>query len=121
MQRPDVRIGDAERDAAARELREHWSLGRLDAEELEERLETAYRAKTRRELDALIADLPELQDDSGRTRRRFFLPGVVAFHEGHVPRRAGRWNDRDRVRARTEGGPQGVRDAARLNGRYGRV
>ncbi|WP_372517985.1 DUF1707 SHOCT-like domain-containing protein [Solirubrobacter ginsenosidimutans] len=57
-----MRIGDADRDATARELREHWSLGRLDADELEDRLETAYRAKTRGDLDALIADLPEIRE-----------------------------------------------------------
>jgi hypothetical protein len=81
VQHPDLRIGDAERDAVARELREHWSLGRLDAEELESRLEKAYRAKTRRDVDVLIADLPELQESSIRRRRRFFLPGVAGFHE----------------------------------------
>jgi hypothetical protein len=76
-----MRIGDADRDAVARELREHWSLGRLDAEELETRLETAYRAKTRGDMDALIADLPELQASPTPKRQRFFLPGVAAFHE----------------------------------------
>lgn len=55
---PDVRIGDKERDAAARELAEHYTAGRLESGEFESRLELANRAKTQTELDALMRDLP---------------------------------------------------------------
>jgi hypothetical protein len=78
---PNLRVGDAERDELAAQLREHWSLGRLDAEELEERLASTYQARTRRELDALVDDLPELPLVSERKRRRILLPGIAAFHE----------------------------------------
>jgi len=55
----DPRAGDAEREQAAEKLRVAAGEGRIDPAELEERLERAYRAKTYRELDALLADLPD--------------------------------------------------------------
>jgi hypothetical protein len=56
--RNDVRASDAERDLAAVQLREHFVLGRLTLDELKGRLDEALTAKTRRQLDALLADLP---------------------------------------------------------------
>lgn len=53
-----MRIGHAERDAVAAELREHYASGRLTLEELDERLDAALAAKTRGDLDALMRDLP---------------------------------------------------------------
>jgi uncharacterized protein DUF1707 len=53
-----LRAADADRERLAAELREHMLAGRLTSEELEERLERAYAARTRGELDALRADLP---------------------------------------------------------------
>ena len=41
-----MRIGDAERDAAAADLGEHFTAGRLTLEELHERLEAVFAAKT---------------------------------------------------------------------------
>ncbi|HUA30142.1 MAG TPA: DUF1707 domain-containing protein, partial [Streptosporangiaceae bacterium] len=38
---PDLRIGDAEREAAAASLREHYAQGRLTLEEFNERLDAA--------------------------------------------------------------------------------
>jgi hypothetical protein len=55
---PDLRASDAERERAVAELREHALAGRLTVEELDERSERAYSARTRGELDALLADLP---------------------------------------------------------------
>jgi hypothetical protein len=55
-----LRASDAERERAAAEIREHYSQGRLDDGELGERLEQAYAARTRGELQALRADLPPL-------------------------------------------------------------
>jgi len=54
----DLRVGDREREETADALREHAAAGRLDPEELEERLEAAYRARTRVDLDRLTYDLP---------------------------------------------------------------
>jgi hypothetical protein len=54
----DLRASDAERSATADLLRRHHAEGRLDTDELEERLGRCYAAKTHGELDALTADLP---------------------------------------------------------------
>jgi hypothetical protein len=54
----DLRTSDAEREAVADVLREHAAAGRLDADELEERLGAAYGAQLRADLVPLVADLP---------------------------------------------------------------
>ncbi len=54
----DLRIGDAERDAAMDQLREHFVAGRLTFDELTERIDAALTAKTQRQIDGLMADLP---------------------------------------------------------------
>jgi len=55
----EPRAGDAERELVAEKLRVAAGEGRIDLAELDERLDRAYRAKTYRELDALLADLPD--------------------------------------------------------------
>ena len=54
----DMRVSDAEREAAAAELREHFASGRLNQDELDQRLTAAFAAKTRADLNALFTDLP---------------------------------------------------------------
>jgi DUF1707 SHOCT-like domain/2TM domain len=58
MASSDLRASDAERDAVAERLRDAGGDGRLDPEELEQRLEAAYGARTHGELELLTADLP---------------------------------------------------------------
>jgi hypothetical protein len=53
-----MRVSDAERESAAAELREHFASGRLNADELDQRLSAAFAAKTRGDLSALFTDLP---------------------------------------------------------------
>jgi hypothetical protein len=53
-----LRIGDAEREAAARELGEHFALGRIDPEEHTERLEQIWAARTAADLAPAFRDLP---------------------------------------------------------------
>jgi hypothetical protein len=53
-----MRVGDAEREAAAAELREHYASGRLTLEELNERVDKVFAARTRGDLNALMTDLP---------------------------------------------------------------
>jgi hypothetical protein len=53
-----LRIGDAERDAVAADLGEHYTAGRLTLEELHERLSAAFAAKTYGQLTHILADLP---------------------------------------------------------------
>lgn len=54
----EMRVSDAEREAAAAELREHFASGRLTQDELDERLAAAFVAKTHGDLKALFTDLP---------------------------------------------------------------
>jgi hypothetical protein len=53
-----IRASDQDRDRVANVLREHHAVGRLDAEEFNERLDKAFTAKTMGDLEALTADLP---------------------------------------------------------------
>jgi Domain of unknown function (DUF1707) len=56
---PDLRAGDADRDAAAATLREHYAQGRLSLEEFNQRLDAAFAASTHRQLSHLTRDLPQ--------------------------------------------------------------
>lgn len=53
-----LRVGHAEREAIAAELREHYAEGRLTLDELNERLDLTLAAKTRADLDTPMRDLP---------------------------------------------------------------
>jgi hypothetical protein len=53
-----LRIGDAERDAAAADLGEHYAAGRLTLDELNERLESVFAARTYGQIARVMADLP---------------------------------------------------------------
>ena len=53
-----LRVGDSERAEVADLLAWHFSQGRLDRAELDDRLDQAMRAKTRADLTGLVADLP---------------------------------------------------------------
>jgi len=54
----NVRIGDVEREEAARALGEHFATGRLDREEYDERLASAFAARTWGDLAPVFRDLP---------------------------------------------------------------
>lgn len=53
-----LRASDADRDAVADRLRQASVEGRLEPDELEDRLHAAFRARTYGELDRLLTDLP---------------------------------------------------------------
>ena len=53
-----IRLSDAERDAAAADLGEHFAQGRLTADEHDDRLEQVWKAKTRGEISPIFRDLP---------------------------------------------------------------
>jgi alkyl hydroperoxide reductase subunit AhpF len=55
-----VRAGDADRDAAAAALGEHFAQGRLTLDELNARLDTTLTAITHGELSQAARDLPDL-------------------------------------------------------------
>lgn len=59
MSHPEQRAGDLDRDRVAALLREAHAEGRLDVEELQQRLDATYRAKTFGDLAVLTDDLPQ--------------------------------------------------------------
>ena len=65
----ELRVSDADRERVAERLRTAAGEGRLTADELEERLERAFGARTAGELEPLTADLPAPR---ARVSRRSF-------------------------------------------------
>src|ERR1700728_475843 len=55
----NIRVGDAERETIAGQLREHYADGRLTLDELNERLDQAVAAKTKADLNTVMRDLPQ--------------------------------------------------------------
>jgi hypothetical protein len=70
QQDPGLRASDTDREEAVTLLREHAASGRLDVEELEQRVSAAYEARTHGELAALQRDLPRARPASSRPARR---------------------------------------------------
>ncbi|HEX7146720.1 MAG TPA: DUF1707 domain-containing protein [Actinomycetota bacterium] len=60
QRRADLRASDADRERFVEALGRHHADGRLTTEELAERTERAYAARTLGDLDALATDLPAL-------------------------------------------------------------
>lgn len=82
------RIGDADRDRAVEQLREHHAAGRLDVTEFDERMGAALAAKTSADLTPLFDDLPPLDD----------LPVLPTQHPAaEEPRTSNAWNWRQGV------------------------
>jgi hypothetical protein len=90
-----TRASDAEREATVTHLREAAAEGRLTVQELTERLDAAYAASTRAELEPLTADLPvapsSVTVERGRGGTRFVL-GILGGGD-----RRGRWRVAERV------------------------
>jgi Domain of unknown function (DUF1707) len=55
----NLRVSDADRQAVADRLAEHFAEGRLDQAEFDDRVGRAMNAKTRADLSGLFSDLPE--------------------------------------------------------------
>ena len=75
-----VRASDEDRERLISELNEHAVAGRLSTEELEDRAEAAYGARTTAELDALRRDLPATPAQTAlatRTRRSHLTRRMV--------------------------------------------
>jgi hypothetical protein len=54
----ELRVSDEQRDGAVQQLREHFAAGRLTEDELSDRVQSAYGAKTAGDLKSLLDDLP---------------------------------------------------------------
>ena|SRR5689334_17683383 len=74
-----VRVGDRERTEAAERLSAHAAAGRLDVDELEERLERANAAVYAHELAALEADLPGPRAPRGAWPSPLVVPFAAAL------------------------------------------
>ena len=86
---PGIRASDAERAAVSDALRAHCAAGRLQVDELEQRLAAALSARTVGELEQLVADLPHPGPVSAATqstppsRISPGLPGLRSFRQSH--------------------------------------
>ncbi|KAB8167279.1 DUF1707 domain-containing protein [Streptomyces sp. 3MP-14] len=109
--RAGLRASHADREAVAERLREAAGEGRLDMEELEERLELALTARTYGELIPLTADLPGPHQQrpvplgpppSRQDERPLLLKGGL-----HGAERVGRWQVPSKIIAK--GGMGGVK------------
>ena len=85
--RPELRVSDDDREATVARLRVAGGEGRLTLEELAERVELADAARTRRDLDALTADLPLTHAaTAGERKDRGWIVAIMGGAE-----RKGRW------------------------------
>lgn len=87
--RARLRASDADREAVADALQAHCAAGRLQVDELEQRLSAALAARTLGELDLLLVDLPGGREPprvaAAEPARAVKLgpPGPRAFHQRH--------------------------------------
>jgi hypothetical protein len=63
----NLRIGDPEREQAMKLLGEHFSAGRLEIHEYDERCQRIAQARFGSQLDVLFEDLPEPRPSTGET------------------------------------------------------
>ena len=87
----ELRASDAEREATARELARGQAEGRLTLDELSQRLDLVYAAKTREELAAVTRDLPA--PTPAPPRKRSWIVSVLGGAS-----RTGRWRPAPRLR-----------------------
>jgi hypothetical protein len=76
-----LRVSDQQRERAAQELREHFAAGRLSEEELSDRVQQLYAARTEHQLRELLADLPKLPASPQQ------LKAELAERRSHLQRR----------------------------------
>ncbi|MFJ2034325.1 DUF1707 domain-containing protein [Streptosporangium sp. NPDC087985] len=91
---PDLRAGDRDRERIAEMLRVAAGEGRISVQELTERLDRVYGARTFGELDAIVADLPQEEREiqpSGQDVLRLHSRGT------HAIRQTGRWTAPARI------------------------
>jgi hypothetical protein len=86
MSDQSIRLSDAEREAAAADLGEHFAQGRLTADEHAERLEQVWAAKTRGEVAPIFRDLPSpyaaVSESIPVREDRYWNTGVRPFRRG---------------------------------------
>jgi hypothetical protein len=90
MADPDLRASDDDRERTAEQLRRAAAQGRITVDELEERLQAAYAARTQGEIVPIVADLPPTPErpvsrlpvrrGGGGTR---WLVSIMGGHDRH--------------------------------------
>jgi hypothetical protein len=103
--RPELRIGDRERDLIASVLQRALAEGRITIDELDARLDAALRARTFADLDPLVADLLVEPLSTAPTLTRLGVKSQLAVATGSSPNnrlvldagwssvtRSGRWD-----------------------------
>jgi Domain of unknown function (DUF1707). len=90
-----LRASDADRDAVTERLRVAAGQGRITLEELEERLEGVYAAKTYADLDRLVEDLPPPEG------AEYGAPPLVLENRTGVIKQAGHWVVPERITVRS--------------------
>lgn len=84
----DLRVSNSERAEVIDRLREQTTIGRLTLDEFEERIGEVYAAKTRRELDHTLRELP------------VSVAGAAASQPAAAPPKPAPVDDEDEVRKR---------------------
>jgi hypothetical protein len=77
---PDLRISDADREAAVEFITRHYAAGRLSDAEMAARVDAAYAARYESQLERLVYDLPVLPPEGPPARR----PGAGALRPALV-------------------------------------
>ncbi|MBB2990715.1 hypothetical protein FHR72_002188 [Mycolicibacterium iranicum] len=83
---PDIRASDADRAAVTKILEHAVGQGMLNLDEYAERVDVVIAARTRRELDTVIADLPHIRRESPAVR-----PELLKSWMSSITRK-GRWS-----------------------------
>jgi len=90
-----LRVSDGDRHKVAEILREAAGEGRIDLDELDERLEAAYAAKTYADLIPITVDLPTHETNNPPVPRRETLPATTTHNSSIAVmgecRRQGAW------------------------------
>jgi hypothetical protein len=74
-----LRISDTERERALEALRDHAAEGRLDLDELEQRMDAVLAARTREDLAASFDDLPQARRRRSPMERSDFRSHLFAY------------------------------------------
>jgi DUF1707 SHOCT-like domain len=76
---PSLRASDSDREQVAERLRIATGEGRLATDELEERLDALYHARTYGELEMLVADLPDATPKENNIRLPAWVGAAAAI------------------------------------------
>ena len=82
----DLRVSDAERAEVADRLAKHYSDGRLDQAEFDERVDQAMRAKTQSDLSGLFDDLPPVDEPETPGKSKTAKAAPRRDERAHRPR-----------------------------------